>query len=373
MSFLTPIALWALAGLMIPIGIHLLSRKEGKTIRMGSIRFLSETATSKFSSIKLNEVVLLIIRCALLITIVLFLAGLLLPTSTTTEKRMWAVVEDGLEHDQRMSTLLDSLSKQNYELKKLEAEFPGLNETHASPTPDYYKLAEQLSETENLQAVVIAKNRFTQFKGNRIALPENITWLAYPTAEINGDTTIRTTKITDTLAIALVWDEVYQYDKKIMRAALNALEGRTPQPIAVTEINTVDFSSASTPDWLIWLSDSIPNFQGHLLYFKENSFNTLLYAEGKNTWALASRLNQATALENHLSIQLMKMLFGNTVHPTTIQQRDVRSISDSLAWSQKAAGLITIQKLHSRVDNVLFIIMIILFLAERKFAFYRKQ
>ena len=57
-----PIMLWALAGLSIPIAIHLLSRKEGKVIYLGSLRHLRETSTQQFRGIKLNEILLLVLR-----------------------------------------------------------------------------------------------------------------------------------------------------------------------------------------------------------------------------------------------------------------------------------------------------------------------
>jgi hypothetical protein len=40
MAFLNPLYLWALLGLAIPVAIHLWSRKEGRTIKVGSIKFL---------------------------------------------------------------------------------------------------------------------------------------------------------------------------------------------------------------------------------------------------------------------------------------------------------------------------------------------
>src|SRR6187549_1844600 len=104
MQFLNPTWLWGLTGLLIPLAIHLLSRKEGKVIRVGSIRHLEETSTRQFKSIKLNEFVLLILRSLLILFIVLFLAGLLWPDSDSGNKH-WLLVEKGLEHDTELTTL----------------------------------------------------------------------------------------------------------------------------------------------------------------------------------------------------------------------------------------------------------------------------
>jgi hypothetical protein len=75
-QFAQPIFLWALTALAVPIGIHLLSRKEGKVVKMGSLRHLRETSTKQFKGIKLNELLLLALRCLLIILFVSLLAGL---------------------------------------------------------------------------------------------------------------------------------------------------------------------------------------------------------------------------------------------------------------------------------------------------------
>ena len=67
MRFVNPLLLWSLAGLVIPLGIHLLSRKEGKVLRLGSLRHVQETSTQQFKGIRLNEIVLLMLRCAMII------------------------------------------------------------------------------------------------------------------------------------------------------------------------------------------------------------------------------------------------------------------------------------------------------------------
>jgi len=80
MSFLTPIYLWALAGVGIPIIIHLFSRKKGKRINFPTVKFLkiSKSKTGKLK--KVEEVLILLLRTLLLALFVLILAG---PVSKT--------------------------------------------------------------------------------------------------------------------------------------------------------------------------------------------------------------------------------------------------------------------------------------------------
>ena len=74
MSFANPTYLWAFLGLLVPIAIHLWSNKEGKVIKVGSIKFLENSESSQSKSIKLNEYLLLFLRLLLLSLLVLILA-----------------------------------------------------------------------------------------------------------------------------------------------------------------------------------------------------------------------------------------------------------------------------------------------------------
>jgi hypothetical protein len=98
MQLINPIWLWGLTGLLIPIGIHLLSRKEGKIIRFGSLRHLEESQTKQSISIRLNEVTLLILRCILIFLIVILLCGLSVDLFRS-QKNQWLILEDGLQSD----------------------------------------------------------------------------------------------------------------------------------------------------------------------------------------------------------------------------------------------------------------------------------
>src|SRR6478609_8113003 len=104
--FNNPLYLFALAGLAIPIAIHLLSRKEGKVIKLGSVRHVVETSTQQFKGIKLNELVLLALRCTMIIVFSLLLSGLQC-TSRSNEK--WVIVEKELHGFPNLSSILDSL------------------------------------------------------------------------------------------------------------------------------------------------------------------------------------------------------------------------------------------------------------------------
>jgi hypothetical protein len=367
MTLLNPIWLWALGGLSIPVAIHLLSRKEGKTIRIGSIRFLTETATSKFSSIRLNEVALLAIRSLLIILIVLFLASLVLSTTNSNPSQKWVVIERGLENNEQLKTLLDSLQKNDYEVHSLSSGFPIPEDDTVNQPSDYYTLSEELSQKENVQAIVIASNSISGFKGKRISLPQNIIWLSYPVSSIQ-DLEVDSLPPLDTVKITLAYDKDFQSDKKIMLAALKAL----PAKITVEEIEIKNLKSLDT-DWIIWLSTNNLHHTGRSLRFSEDALGYLVVQESKNQFILTKRLTVENALEQHLAVQLMNMLFNEQI-AQEINKQDKRTISAELAWSTEddVQSLKTLEAGQS-ADKILILLIAFVFITERFLAFYRKQ
>jgi len=371
MTLLNPIWLWALGGLTIPVAIHLLSRKEGKTIRIGSIRFLTETSTSKFSSIRLNEVALLAIRSFLIVLIALFLASLMISATSSTTSQKWILIEKELENNEHIQKLLDSLQKDDYEIHRLSTGFTFPENDTVTQPPDYYKLSEELSEQNNVQAIVISNNSLSGFKGKRITLPDNITWLSYPISSPQ-DLTPDSFMLADTVRIIVAYDKKFQYDKKIMLAALRALQPVAPAKILIKEIEISTLKIFNT-GWLIWLSDEELTYEGRLLRFREDAISNLIVPESKNKWILTKRLTAENAVEQHVTIQLIGMLFNEQIKQE-MRKQDKRTLSDKLAWSKKN----TIQSTHAlkagqAADKILILLITLVFIAERILAFYRKQ
>src|SRR5258707_10816615 len=124
--FGNPAYLFALAGLVIPVVIHFLSRKEGKVIKLGSVRHVVETSTQQFKGIKLNEIILLLLRCAMVTVFSLLLSGL---RCSYQGKEKWTIVEKGLAGLPHLQSVLDSLKNDGYSLRLLANGFPDLKDS----------------------------------------------------------------------------------------------------------------------------------------------------------------------------------------------------------------------------------------------------
>lgn len=372
MSFMNPIWLWGLGALSIPVGIHLLSRKEGKTIRIGSIRFLTETSTSKFSSLRLNEVALLAVRSLLVTLIVLFLAGLWIEMKQSKASRKWVLVEKGLMKEAHIKAVIDSLQKNEFEVRELAIDFPVPDSDTTETGTDYYKLAEDLSKEIDLRAIVLSTNSLSGFKGKRNPLPENITWLTYPRAVRQSLPDTRLTTKSDTLWITLAYDKEFQHDKDIIRAALNIIRDAAPKQLIVTETDTRNFQAPDRTDWVFWLSDEKPVNNGNLLYFSENTLGNLIENSARGRWVLTQHVTTTNAIEQHLPLRLIELLFQQEIKSELIRQ-DTRTVPNEMAWSDtRLQSNVTITS-GKQLDRILFVCITLLFIIERVLAFYRKQ
>jgi hypothetical protein len=74
LTFLAPYWLLAASVIVIPIAIHLWNKRQGKTVKVGSLRWLEASASNRWSSIKLNNFWLLVLRCFILILLAVAMA-----------------------------------------------------------------------------------------------------------------------------------------------------------------------------------------------------------------------------------------------------------------------------------------------------------
>lgn len=80
MFFLSPWFLPALAAAAVPVALHLLNRRKRRVVHWAAMRFLMATeAQQRKSSLRLKDVILLLLRMALVAALVLFFARPLLP------------------------------------------------------------------------------------------------------------------------------------------------------------------------------------------------------------------------------------------------------------------------------------------------------
>ncbi|WP_276374061.1 BatA domain-containing protein [Chryseolinea sp. H1M3-3] len=420
MQFLNPIWLWGLTGLVVPIGIHLLSRKEGKTIKVGSIRYLEDTATSQFKSMRLNEYLLLALRCLLVGIIVFVLSEFNL--KGIDEKRNWLVLEPGLEEAQEFSAVIDSLKQNGFQIKFLSPGFPNIGDS-VSPQKkiNYWNLVQQLEQKSLKQVVIIAHNYIEGFKGKRPSLPGNMQWISKQPApnEFNilaiqtprdsvflrtgnsnsVQTSFHTTHInaatfeqqTDTISIesaitisiTIFTDSTFAYDTNIMLAALKAIDNNSPYNISVKTVSSNNYTADLKSDWVIFLTENVPSDILHNSILARSAshlenrelLNRTRGNKGYLRWILTQRLNEEVALQENLTVQLASILLPDEKYAPKAAENDKRMLPEELMWSAqaKASPDITLSHETAASQKYLTLLFLLLLLVERWVSFKRNQ
>lgn len=119
MQFLYPIGLVALAGLIIPLLIHLWNVKQGKTVKIGSIALLGESSRASSKSFRINDWLLLVLRCLLLALLAFLLAQPYLKKNISGNSKNGWILADKATFPQVFKThkkTIDSLLKKGYEI-----------------------------------------------------------------------------------------------------------------------------------------------------------------------------------------------------------------------------------------------------------------
>ncbi|AMM50683.1 hypothetical protein TH61_05125 [Rufibacter sp. DG15C] len=130
LQFLHPVWLWAAAGVVVPIAIHLWNKKPPKTVQVGSIRWLQPSQSQKLSSIHLSQVWLLLLRCLMVLLLALLLAQPQWTRPITAQPENHVYLHPALLQKQYLSqitTTVDSLAGKGWQVHTLASGFPKLS------------------------------------------------------------------------------------------------------------------------------------------------------------------------------------------------------------------------------------------------------
>ena len=185
MSFTYPTYLWALLGLLVPIAVHLWSKKEAKTIKIGSIQLLSESKSKQSSSIQLNELWLLLLRMLIISVLTLVLAKPIW-NSRIDNASLTYLVEPDLSQNKNFMTRLDSLADEQ-EIRLFKKGFPlweyDSYYSRVVAIPDYWSLASETDLLNTDSIVVFTKGYARGIKGSRPQTDHQIKWVVIDSAQ----------------------------------------------------------------------------------------------------------------------------------------------------------------------------------------------
>ncbi|MCB2378651.1 BatA domain-containing protein [Hymenobacter sp. BT635] len=195
LTFLAPSGLLALLGVAVPIAIHLWNRRPGRTVQVGSIRWLAAAANRRMRNLKLEQLALLLLRALLLVVLAMAVAGPVWRQPPPPRRGQVLISADLLSSESLAAVRpsIDSLRRRGYTLRQLTAGFPRISDTtwqEASRQPavanllatqPFWARVSQAADSFPGQPVrVYSSATLRHFQGIRPALPANVTWQTVP-------------------------------------------------------------------------------------------------------------------------------------------------------------------------------------------------
>ncbi len=168
MTFSNPSFLWAALGIVVPLAIHLWSRKKEFIIKIGSIKLLKKSEPAHSSSIRPNEWWLLALRMLTILLLTFILAG---PHLNTPVKNipLTYLVEPALLQSEKMEKLLDTLPVSA--TRVLANGFPEITDydskTSDKTPPKYWQLAQEMTSLPSDSIIVFTKALVSGIRGIR--------------------------------------------------------------------------------------------------------------------------------------------------------------------------------------------------------------
>jgi len=410
MFFANPMYLWALLGLAVPVAIHLWSKDEGKTIKVGSIANLRESENAQTKTLQLNEWLLLLLRMLAIALVVFILAEPFVKSKIKNQELVYLVEPELLKID-TFKASMDSLAESKT-VKLFLEDFPEYNAADSVKTVEvnYWQLAQDFERLKADSLVVYSQTLLNGFKGKRPEITENVNWVTIDSSQNTAGTValtqlqdsvevleVKSTKQQlrykksvrdfaaiqnletdleiqplDTLQVYTFAEDSLQTDLKFLKTGFEALSTYLKRPIAVTDIAP---NESPQEGILIWLSPSdTPEFSGSLLDYQPNAFASDLIVKNGTYFSLTQNLTRKNVVEQHLAEHLLPLI---NLHPEldeAVQKYDRRVLADAFATPLRTAKVQELNQASSiPLTHWFWLALLITLIVERFLSRIRKQ
>jgi hypothetical protein len=250
LSLLLPLGLVALAGLVVPLLIHLVRRSEQKIVDFPALRWLRESERPRRHP-RFEELWLLVSRLLLLILIALLLAVPVL-NGSWRGVRHWVALAPGVDINAAHKLVTDK----DAEWRWLAADFPEMDTSPPPATSTFSSLLRefdaQLPANDSLS--VIVPSEVGDLDAERIAVSRAIDWQIVP-AVAKSDAAKAKPRVG---SLALRHGGEVSAGLRYVRAALSVLKAGDTETWQIDD----QASSVALPaktDVVIWLGSPLPD------------------------------------------------------------------------------------------------------------------
>lgn len=430
MEFANASYLWGLLGLLLPIAIHLWSRKKVVTIKVGSTKLLQASEPKQTSSIKLNEWWLLALRLLTVFLLVLILSE---PNMATTQENVAIsyLIEPSLLTDDRMATILDTLPEGSVRL--LEDGFPEWDgkAVTALHTPSYWQLAQEMHRIAADSIVVFSSGRATGVRGRRPSILANTKWIVLEPMQpietalaaiqkenyvavvtlrsdantlsftkdslsgnserleisLNKDSVVLKSSAgknkialdqNSPIRVAVVYDDSLKLQYQYVKAAYSAISKFLDRPIEIAVLEELNRLNTMSFNTVVSFSTDVitEDLKVTLLILKPDALAKDLIEKGptQNIFYLTQLLDSENIVREKLPEQLLKLLNRHETLAISIQANDLRVLAESELQPLRSTGEGMATK--ASVLNItpwLWLFLILVIVVERILAKVRKQ
>jgi hypothetical protein len=274
-GLLAPLGLLGLLAVAVPIIAHLVSRRAGRVVKVGSIRWMQESPAFQARSLKLHDFWLLVLRVVVVALLALALAG---PywrhRPALVSGSEWLLVGPEVAFDATPSPVLDSLARSVGEVHLLVPGLPRwtpgdqaplgassvlpvlpvLPALSASPaSTDYWSLlkeAEQVAPPAT-RFVLLTSDRARYFRGQRPRLRAQVQWRLVSVAASERAAN------QDTRTVELYALPARRDDARYLVAALEAAAGQAGMRLRLLRRSPSSLGppgeAATGSTWIVWL------------------------------------------------------------------------------------------------------------------------
>ena len=284
MELLYPLGMLAAASISVPLLIHLWNTQKRKLLKVGSIGLMALTTKRSSKQIRINNWLLLVLRCLLLLLLAFILALPYLHEKRGKDQTPgWLLIEKrdlNTAYQQSKSTI-DSLIKLGYELRDFSKDFKEISLADTAASAEVPAGSIQTNLLAALNEVVPAKHQIYLFSDRRLSkLPPNLpalqfdlhwkeieradtlsNWVSnYKSKEFSGRSTPTASWYTNakvkpdtTGIVALIQSDPGAPDASYLRAALQTIIDYSGRKMTV-ENWSAGRQQALKPDLVFWLS-----------------------------------------------------------------------------------------------------------------------
>lgn len=363
----SPLAILGVLSLLIPLGIHLISKARPRIITFAHIAFIKVKTSPRLRQPRLTQLVLLALRLFIFLLATLILAQVYWQNPNQQVNSHVLVTEDWLnqateEEKQALTNHVNDsnlvlLSTKNRNINKMELAQWSTNNQQIPTFNIWSKVADYLTKQSADSAIsVYTTNRLKQFIGKQILLPKQVEWHVkeIPKENITEPYSANIKVIIDDSSSTLL---VY------LRAAFEAINSHNNLNVNVDYVNY----NGSKKESVHLLSDDI------IINLSEQPFDQSVHpldTQGQSTFITQAELNDVKQVDFVLT--LARLLFSSQnqtwwLENTRLSAQQIIQLSSNSAVQKTAAFKKSSSKITHTTSLHIWMVLILVsvFILER--------